>query len=101
MADNIIFNPVKEYQNYKDKHLQIVNDYFEELTKKSQIDLNQNKQQVAKINQTNNRVITHKKSLRKFKILAKITLIIAFLFLVVVIYFTVKFSSSAQTIATW
>ena len=57
MDGNLIYDPLKSYQNiFREKHHTNTTAFFDELVKKSEINIAENKQVVAEIDKLNNKI---------------------------------------------
>ncbi|WP_434338168.1 MAG1210 family protein [Mycoplasma capricolum] len=65
--NEFIFEPLKEYDKYEEKNLNIIKEYFDNLIKTSQVDLEQNQEQVIKINKKEAELKQVNSSLKRLK----------------------------------
>lgn len=66
--DDPILTPLKGYNEvYKDKHLENTSEYFEELAKKANVDVNSNRETVAKYKNKLSKIVNLNKQLNKYK----------------------------------
>nr|WP_258176913.1 hypothetical protein [Mycoplasma leachii] len=65
--NEFIFEPLKEYDKYEEKNLNIIKEYFDNLIKTSQVDLEQNQEQVRKINKKEAELKQVNSSLKRLK----------------------------------
>lgn len=83
MTDETVLTPLKGYNDvYKELHHKNVVDYFNDLVKKSNVDINANKATVKKYNETLSILSTLKKSLSKYKFLRGL-LIFTLIFIII------------------
>ncbi|EXU60625.1 MAG1210 family protein [Mycoplasma mycoides] len=69
MGNNeFIFEPLKEYDKYQEKNLNIIKEYFDNLIATSKVDIEENKQQVIKINKKQAELNKSNSSLKKLRI---------------------------------
>jgi len=86
MESNYIYEPLKTYKNVlKDKHNENVNNYFKELTKKSNVDVSLNKETIKKLRRYEKDKKNINKAINKYMFL-RIILILLSVVLVLVGY---------------
>ncbi|UKS53940.1 MAG1210 family protein [Mycoplasma feriruminatoris] len=66
-SSEFIFEPLKEYDKYQEKNTNIIKEYFDNLITTSKVDVEQNKEQVIKINKKQAEINSSNSSLKKLK----------------------------------
>ena len=75
-----VYEPINEYKNlYKDLHEENATKYFDELVKKSNINVEENRQTIQKVNKKQNSIDKLNKSLGKNKIFRVASIVLAVL----------------------
>ncbi|HHT39254.1 MAG: hypothetical protein RBS76_03170 [Acholeplasmatales bacterium] len=99
MDGNLIYDPLKSYQNiFREKHHTNTTAFFDELVKKSEINIAENKQVVAEIDKLNNKINNLENELSKrrgFKTFLIVVVVIAFFISIINIYSIVNIHNSA------
>lgn len=68
--DSLIFNPLEEFEGkYRELHTANTNQFFDELVKKSGIDIEQNRKTVDLYNRSKENLVKLNKKLKRFKVL--------------------------------
>ncbi|MBY7703923.1 hypothetical protein JIY74_27075 [Vibrio harveyi] len=68
MNNDIILDPVQEFESYLHKNEQIIEKYFQEFIEQSEINIEKNRSQVKKINEAKHKLDRSNTILKRVKI---------------------------------
>ncbi|EOA07497.1 Hypothetical protein, predicted transmembrane protein [Mycoplasma yeatsii 13926] len=94
MNNDIILDPVQEFESYLHKNEQIIEKYFQEFTEQSEINIEKNRSQVKKINEAKHKLDRANTVLKRVKIWSIINIIVIVLSTLLFAFFIWALTSS-------
>ncbi|AJM71774.1 MAG1210 family protein [Mycoplasma yeatsii] len=96
MNNDMILDPVQEFESYLHKNEEIIEKYFQEFTEQSEINIEKNRSQVKKINEAKHKLDRSNKVLKRVKIWSIINIIVIVVSTLIFAFFIWALTSSQE-----